>query len=398
LSIAAVLLLSLAAGGLAAARGIHAQGTGSSVEIHLRTCLTGYSGNDLYEDCHDNPTAGVSFELGGLRSTTNDAGDVAFGSLNAGTYAVTANIPGEFVETNVYCSIDGDPSQMASYESIRGGIRLTVPENTAIVCDWYTIPHNLQGAPGDGDPSGGSSILIHARACPVGYTGSNPYADCHDLPAENVTFELDGLSTTTGTNGNALFYQLNPLTFTMRTAGEGNFSRHDVFCSLEQDISQQVPVTAVDGGVEIDVPQNTAIICDWYIVPESGASGEGGTVTLHKVQCPAGYEGSAYFADCHENRLEGVSFDAYGPEGYLVQDVQSGPDGTLVFDGITVGGTVTIREELPAGTAVYVVYCSDSEGARAPFDYQDTPEHDGIRLYVSPSDDLLCDWYNIPAA
>lgn len=388
----------------AAAQDAGTQGGTATVEIHKRLCPTGYSNNNYFQDCHESPQDGIVFELGNLRASTGADGNVVFTELLGGTYTITESIPGDAADTVVFCSYAEVLEQNASFTYVPGGISLDVPGGSNIVCDWYNIPYNLRGDPGDA-PGDGSSVTIHARLCPAGYTGNQPFEVCHDTPKTNRTFTLDGLSATTGDDGNTLFYQLNPGTYTIQEAGQGQFWYFNVFCSLAEDVSQSVPVNVTASGAQIEVPANTAIICDWYNVPESGPddgddSEEAGQVTIHKAVCPAGYEGQQFFQDCHDNRLEGAVFHASGPEGLLRMDMTTNAQGVLTIDGIAVGGTVSILEQFPTdvNTEVFVAYCSDEAGNRVPFDYVERGDRAGIRLDVFRGDDVLCDWYNIPAA
>jgi hypothetical protein len=220
-----------------------------------------------------------------------------------------------------------------------------------------------------------------------------------------VTLTLGNLSATTGPDGNTLFYQLNPGTYEIQETAQGSFWFYSVYCSLLDDVSQSVDVSYVSRGFEVTVPENTDIVCDWYSVPETAPGGNGdpdeaGRLTIHKLQCPAGYDGETFFEDCHGNRLGGVAFDAYGPEGFLRQDITTNDRGILVLDGIEVGGTVTILEQFTSApaTAVFVVYCSNSAGEQVQFDYRERQNEGGVRLGVFRGDDILCDWYDIPPA
>lgn len=390
-----------------------AQSSGSSVEIHKRTCPTGYSDNRFFRDCHDNATPDVTFELANLRDTTDASGDVLFFNLNAGTYTITESVPGGSADMAVFCSMADNVDQSASYEYVAGGIRLTAPENTGIVCDWYNIPYNLRGDGGDGggngngsDDGSGAAVTIHARTCPAGYTGNEPFETCHDMPLPGATFTLANLSATTPASGNTIFYQLNPGSYTIERAGEGSFWFDSVFCSLEADASQTVPTTDTNDGFTIDLDANQRVICDWYFVPLEGSGnggnggGDAGQLTLHMVECPAGYDDTAYFQDCHDNRREGVTFNAYGPEGFIDEGVETDSEGVITFDGIDVGGSVTILEQFGAdnsNVAQFIVYCSNAAGNPVQFDYQERDNAGGIRLNVSGGDEILCDWYNIPA-
>lgn len=159
-----------------------------------------------------------------------------FYDLLGGTYTITESIPGDAADTIVFCSYVEVLEQNASFTYVPGGISLDVPSGSDIVCDWYNIPLNLRGDPGDA-PGEGSSVTVHAWLCPPGYTGDQPFDVCHDTPKTNRTFTLDNLSATTGADGNVRFYQLNAGTYTIREAGQGEFLYFNVFCSLAEDVS-----------------------------------------------------------------------------------------------------------------------------------------------------------------
>lgn len=391
-----------------------AQGVSSTVILHKRECPTGYTGNNYYEDCHDSPQAGITFTLGDREATTPDSGNVTFDDLAAGTYFISENIPGEFVENNVYCSYteDGRPLGSASYEETPGGIKLDIPADASaeITCDWYNTPFNLRGTPGegdlgdDGDDSGGdtpgASVRIHKATCTPDVAPADLYEECHDNPLSGVTFTFAGsLTATTGSDGDALFYQLQPGNYAIREGIPGGFQEFRVFCSLGSP-DQPAEFTYLTGGIRVQVPADSEVICDWYDIRESAGVPEGspdeGIVTVHKLECPAGYEGNSFYEDCHESRFEGVDLSALGPEGY-VRDATTDNEGVATFDGITVAGTVNISESVPDGIADLRIYCSNEEGNRAPFDRAETAEGPGIAVNVSPGDRILCDWYNVPA-
>ncbi|MBW3633017.1 MAG: hypothetical protein KY456_08305 [Chloroflexi bacterium] len=381
-----------------------AQDSASTVTIHKRDCPTGYAGDAYYEDCHDNPGTDITFTLDDRSATTGANGDVTFRNVSAGRHFVSENIPGEFVETNIYCSRDSDGREPVAFQSVTGGIELQVPANADVICDWYNTPYNLRGAPPpgagqDGDDTPNASVLIRKASCPADVAPENRFAECFENPQRGVTFTLDGITTTTGADGDALFYQLQPGTYSIRETLPGGFADFAVFCTQGAG-NQQVDVTRLTNGIRLFVPQDTEIICDWYNIrepqgdePETPSEG---IVTIHKLRCPAGYEGTTPYQDCHDNRFQGVTFTALGPEGY-VREETTGADGVIVFDGITVAGTVNLAEELPSDIASFRVYCSNDQGNRVPSDRADTAAGPGVRLYVGLGDRIICDWYDIPA-
>jgi hypothetical protein len=81
-----ILVLVLFGATLAQARA----GGSADLVIHSRRCPTGYSGDNLFADCHDTPLP-TYFTISGPESTTVDAdaaGNVTFADLIPGSYNV----------------------------------------------------------------------------------------------------------------------------------------------------------------------------------------------------------------------------------------------------------------------------------------------------------------------
>lgn len=270
---------------------VMAQSGDSTVIVHKRECPTGYSGDAFYDDCHENPGADVTFTLDARSATTGANGNVVFQNVAGGRHFVSEDIPGEFVETNIYCSEDADGRDPVSFTRVTGGIQLQVPANTSVICDWYNVPYNLRGSPPpdggdgqDGDSTPSASVLIRKATCPADVAPENRYDACFGNPQRGVTFTLDGITTTTGADGDALFYQLQSGTYTIRESMPGGFTDFSVFCSRGGG-NQQVDVTRVTNGIRLFVPQDSEIICDWYDIrePDGGQPGNpnAGTLTVH---------------------------------------------------------------------------------------------------------------------
>lgn len=124
------------------------------------------------------------------------------------------------------------------------------------------------------------------------------------------------------------------------------------------------------------------------------------TFVIHKAECPAGYAGGDLFADCHDDRLRGVTFGfAVGaPEDR--QTAATDADGVAVFETSAATTGVSVSEAPPYDLAEYLVYCSlDGGGDEVPFDY----DEDIVGIVfdagtVADGSTVVCDWYNIPVS
>jgi hypothetical protein len=121
--------------------------------IHNRLCPTGYTGDTIFEDCHDNPQdSNLEFTISGPESATaatDDDGNVTFADLTPGSYNVSGGVPGEFADAIVYCSAEGDPETLVAPPATATGFSVSMPADFlgSIICDWYNIPIDLSGAP-----------------------------------------------------------------------------------------------------------------------------------------------------------------------------------------------------------------------------------------------------------
>lgn len=259
-----------------------AQGTTgtSSVEIHDRLCPTDYTGDTYFADCHGTSAgADVPFTIanGVTKDGTTDAdGNVSFADLPAGTYTITGGAPGEFTNRFVYCSIGEDTAtsrEEIPVTDVTTGVRLELPADTAVICDWYTIPVS-QGQATPTVPAATSSLEIHDRICPAGYEGDSFFADCHGNAAQaGVAFTLsDGVTQEQVTNdeGSVAFADLPAGTYTVTSSATSEFADLFVYCAVgteAQPDQERIPVTNVTGGVQFDLPADTSVICDWYNIP-----------------------------------------------------------------------------------------------------------------------------------
>lgn len=129
----------------------NARGETASVTIYNVICPTGYRGDDFFGDCYDTPLPDVSFSLtgasaeSGVTAVTGSNGFVAFdGIATDGRYVVAEDIPGEFNQSVVYCSANGQPFPVAEAAGTNSiALDLTVADD--LRCDWYNVPEDLRG-------------------------------------------------------------------------------------------------------------------------------------------------------------------------------------------------------------------------------------------------------------
>ncbi|HEV2108824.1 MAG TPA: hypothetical protein VGR16_11220, partial [Thermomicrobiales bacterium] len=134
-----------------------------------------------------------------------------------------------------------------------------------------------------------------------------------------------------------------------------------VFCSFGPGGDDEL-FTDVRTGIELDVPANTRVICDWYNIPDEtrGADGQQqfnlpivalicdsdpGVVTLNRLDTAGLPEGCSY--------AEGLGFDVVAEDGSVIGECTTDSDGRCSVV-TSAGTTVAVREEpetVPEGYA-----------------------------------------------
>lgn len=155
-------------------------------------------------------------------------------------------------------------------------------------------------------------------------------------------------------------------------------------------------VNLLEGPVEAVIPDTTGNV---DITWEMKAQTPDATLTVHNSACPAGAQPGNLFDACHANGLAGVGF---------VVDGTAGNGDTVHRSGTTEGDLGTVTFTLPAGDytlaqavmsgdfASFQVYCSTSDGTQVPVEDRSNGRA-AIALSVGSGQEIVCDWYNIPA-
>ena len=121
--------------------------------------------------------------------------------------------------------------------------------------------------------SGGATLTIHNRSCPVEFPGPDFFGECHDDPIAGMTFVVAGPETREGTtdaNGNVTFGGLIPGTYDVTGGPPGDFVRNTIFCAPADALGTRRPFTQTSNvSIQLPLAAGEAVICDWYSVPEN---------------------------------------------------------------------------------------------------------------------------------
>jgi len=244
------------------------------------------------------------------------------------------------------------------------------------------------------DAAVGATLTIHNRICPAEFTGPDYFGTCHGTPP-GIAFEftLAGPETRTGTldtAGNATFSDLLLGTYEVSGGPPGDFTRLTVFCASASDLGTSYPVTVNDSTFTIDLTSGSDVICDYYNTPEGGR-GETGSLTIYKSTCPVGYTGDDFFADCYPNATANVTFTLALEGGGVLGTSKTDANGFAFFENLD--GAYIVEEDIPGEFATATAYCT-AGGVAVPIGF--AGDNSRFRIDVDASQDIRCDYYNIP--
>ena len=123
------------------------------------------------------------------------------------------------------------------------------------------------------------------------------------------------------------------------------------------------------------------------------------TVRVHSRECPAFYEGDAFFDDCNSG-VPTTNQWIFGNG----DDARAGEDGNAILRNMPAGEASEIIGGQSYLTGDIFFYCSmtDDASVRVPTSLEVTAQYDGItrdfagKVDLEPGDDVTCDWYQIP--
>jgi hypothetical protein len=242
----------------------------ASITIYTAICPAGFTGDDLFDECFDTPGGNITFLLTvpgtttPLSATTAADGFTAFEGLTAtGQYVLQIDVPGDFVDVVADCSEDGADFPITAGAQF-GQYLLNLNPNNDIRCDFYILPE---------DQGGTAQLTIHNRVCPVEYSGTDYFNDCHGNPANGQDFFVENgvdLNGTTNAAGDVTFSGLAPGTYFVFGGPPGDFIlRTAIFCAQAATPGTAFPFDQDDGeaGFSIALAAGDDVVCDFYSVP-----------------------------------------------------------------------------------------------------------------------------------
>ena len=240
------------------------------------TILTCPPTTETLADCEATPGVVVDLALSSgeavATATTGADGSVLFADLEAGTYVITEDIPGDALDDlQVICGAGGEGFPVEP--STATSITLETSPGRNFGCGFYNFP--ADNGNGGGSPDD-VEITVQAFVCPVEYGGGNFATECDD-PAEDVlvTVTLDGsefqTSDETDADGTVTFGDLGAGVYTIELGVPGDFAEFQVSCG-----APGVPeALTIDGAgtnlIGIELGEGAQPTCTWFIIPVNAA-------------------------------------------------------------------------------------------------------------------------------
>ena len=250
-----------------------------------------------------------------------------------------------------------------------------------------------------------SSFQVYA--CPEGYSGNDYLDDCSPTGAGDFSITATDTSptepsatTATGADGYVEFATFSgPTSWSLNAGGAFDyyfscFDGNGVY--LFDGSSDLIQASLTDGD---------ALACRWYVTPNGTDAPTGGddglppdpenaTIAVQVFDCPEGYDGDQYAADCAPTtRPVGVTInDGREYDESTVIRVQAGDHGQAKVISLQRGDYYLAVEDL-SETSTITHVCTDvtpnvpTEGSEV---YGSQGTHNRVRLFLQASYDLSC--------
>ena len=282
---------------------------------------------------------------------------------------------------------------------------LYVEGNLQYWCDAF-----IQMDPPYTPSASGMTVYINKHGCPEGIVSDDEYflaSVCQDSPT-GIDFNLTDengttTQTTAGTPAMATFSPVDGSTLNFAEVIPAGYDNPAVFCDIEDgsgnDLLQAILNPTVTNGAwtvdQIPVEAYT-IFCDVFNFPTDT---DGGSIIIVKYECPANYDFSTGdpTADCGQ-LLNGVQFNANGPNGYASQtDTGDSINGAVFFGGLEAG-TYDVAETMPAGfDQAWWWNCTSDTADLSGFTAQDHSDGSAFSYDLADNEDIVCTVYNAPS-
>ncbi len=381
-----------------------------TLEDYLAAC-TGYMNGVEFELSYPDD----DLALGQIKTTGDDGdGTVIFGGVQPGNIVIAEEIPSGYGDPVVFCGwgaiydADGEGGNppiaidgIVPLQSLPGGVlEQEMYPNEGMYCDWFNFPHY------DGE------IDIYKWECPVGFDAYDANLDelmveC-DQAMSGIDFTLNELGDggqelvgieNTDADGFAGFDNVEAGNYTLTEAMPTGYGTPIVYCyELE---GEAVSYDVYEGTIELHNNEYGKIVCFWFNIPY-----DGGSITIYKYTCPAGYDLYAWNADPEHDctdQTNGIDFTLYGDSiGSQVNTTGDWIFGAAYWGGLEYDDYV-VAEDVPAGIYQTWVACQWSEDLGpyyyeqfAPYTNGDYAVGNRIDLELHKGSDITCWWYNVP--
>ena len=373
----------------------------ASLTIHYRNCPYGYTHQEYFKLCHDNPlvenTMGVFSEAGYIIGKTDENGNITF-QLDPGTYHTYIGIARDFsTDEYVYCTKTDRSGEVPSDP-------LVLKSGDNVTCDYYYVGGGGRSSPPSEDtlpPGAGHVRYFYALSCEGGpavvdfVSGSFPPPGCVRQPGIRLTVTAGdeqpiGSCTTEDSGFCALHVFVNVVIVTEDT-NTGPLTDYDY-------APQANPILHDFGSGSVHLP---AIIVNApaNLLPTIAPANS--SITVHGRVCPPGYAGTDYFADCHGNipDYQQMMFlsGQLGGADYLAKPIDT--DGNVTFSEL-LPERYHLLLGLPSDTASTFVACAEPAVSDDVIDTRtmSSTGWSSTAIDLGPHEDLVCDAYTIPPA
>lgn len=374
----------------------------------------------LNENCIYFSEPGPTFTiLEGDGSLTTENLDVN-GELNFShstePFTIYTGLPLEEWGEYLFCEYEGQElyPKPFSVDGLNGFSDLQAGEE--FECSWFAV--KASETPTDGeeppvvdppvDEPTNASIGITMLSCEseeaVGDTASiDAFRINCDVPTGNVVLTLaderDALNAAVTNQGGVTAFEDIPAgDFRVWSEIPLEAATEYYFCAEDDGQFSAVPLS--DRGVasfpDVDGQQ---IDCEIYVVPEN-LRGEitGSSVEVHLSLCPANYDGSAWYGDCHDEGIGELPFTILGLTGPGVEvtadtvvERTPGP-GIVRFTALPAGDYV-LAGGPPQDFGSVFLYCSDPANNTEV----ETTFEGGMGYFtLAEEQSIVCDWYFVP--
>lgn len=398
-------------------------------EFQVFTCPVGYAGDDYLADCAPAGPGDYAITVTDTSPTepTATTETAAGGAIQFATFpgATSYDLTGADDATTYYACFDGTGTFL--FDGTGRRIETTLADGDALSCRWYITP--AEGS--EVADETGSTVTIQVLTCPDYYDGSayrddctpglNDASDGHliDATANDVVNGSNVIDGTPDDQGVTTLIDVAPGSYFL---GVGVFRQYwEVYLScfditsgdevfLFDEILTVATLFATPPNNLITVEVGRDYSCRYYVIPggtspdrpdipassgpQPSTVGDSvdATVGVQIFDCPEGYAGDTYLDDCAPtDRPVGVTLNdgIDFVEATVIRD-ETGDDGRAGFVELQRGQYHLTIEDLSPTTTIYHTCFDVSDGSER---YVGDGEHNRIRFFLDPSDDLLCRIY-----